>query len=203
MKVEATIYDINHDQPQKTDRFIVDANVWVWVTFSAYSLEERDAQRSMCYQNYLLSIRSCKAKVFHSPLQVSEVASVVENLLFDVYLKMPSANPSTKKKDFRQMLDQRAKVVSEVNSCINIIRKVSGPLPLPDSTLLLDGMVDRFSRLPLDAYDAALLTQAEAAGIYQVITDDSDFAAVKGIQMYTCNERVLRSAPKHCIRGLN
>ena len=75
-----------------------------------------------------------------------------------------------------------------------MVKSVSKHLDLSVDESLVDSAVCRFKANPLDGYDLYILEAISRASILQVITDDSDFATVPDIQVFTCNNTVLEAA---------
>lgn len=54
--------------------------------------------------------------------------------------------------------------------------------------------LSRLSSQPLDGYDLFILEAISKAGVVKVITDDGDFVTVPGIQIFTANHPVIKTA---------
>jgi hypothetical protein len=74
------------------------------------------------------------------------------------------------------------------------VSSLAQPLDLrvdqPSTTMALQ----QFGQVAVDGYDLFLLQAAAKAGITQIITDDSDYATVPGITLFTSNRTILTAA---------
>jgi predicted nucleic acid-binding protein len=57
-----------------------------------------------------------------------------------------------------------------------------------------DAALARFENEKVDGYDLFILETLTRHGLIQIITDDGDFATIAGIQVFTANRNVLKSA---------
>lgn len=65
----AKIFNINHYKPKKSDEFLFDTNVWIYITIPALS---HDQTLEQVYTNFFGSIRNSKAKILTSFVIISE-----------------------------------------------------------------------------------------------------------------------------------
>lgn len=65
----AKIFNINQYKPKKTDEFLFDTNVWIYITIPGLSYDERLPQ---IYSNFFGYVRSSKAKILTSFVIISE-----------------------------------------------------------------------------------------------------------------------------------
>ena len=190
-RVQADVIDIRTDTPQAVDEFLVDTNVWYWMTYTRASqgVSPPHATQLTDYPNYINQALSNNSRLRFCGLALAELVHLIEKTEREIYAGQISA------KEFRHNLpSQRANVVSEVQSAWTQVTALATSIETNVNDSMVSAAVQRFHVEPLDGYDLFLLEAAKAAGISKVITDDGDFSGVPGIQMFTKNQRVLTAA---------
>lgn len=74
--VQADVIDIMTDSPQKGDIFLVDTNVWYWLTYPPASLSLTTYQS--IYSNYITDTFTAGATLCCSGLSLAELAHIIE-----------------------------------------------------------------------------------------------------------------------------
>jgi predicted nucleic acid-binding protein len=200
LTVNALVYDAGEDVPLASDRFVVDTNVWILATYIPATLGQVDRERiANVYQVYLKRLRSNKASVFRNPLQLAEVGHVIETLNYKIYEQ--ASGQCIKPKDYRRILTERQKNLNDIKTTWDFIVKRTLPSDSGPWDTLSDKLLKHIEEYPLDTYDAALLEMMHANNIDKIVTDDSDFALVNGIRMFTANSHVM-SSTRVCSRSV-
>ena len=192
-RVQADVIDIRTDTPQPVDEFLVDTNVWYWMTYTRASLgaSPPHATQLTDYPNYINQALGNNSRLRFCGLALAELVHLIEKTEREIYSAAAGQIPP---KEFRHNLpSQRANVVSEVQSAWTQVTALATSIETNVNNSMVSA-VQRFHFEPLDGYDLFLLEAAKAAGISKVITDDGDFSGVSGIQMFTKNQRVLIAA---------
>ena len=193
-RVQADVIDIRTDTPQAVDEFLVDTNVWYWMTYTRASLGASPSHATQLtdYPNYINQALSNNSRLRFCGLTLAELVHLIEKTEREIYI---AAAGQISTKEFRHNLpSQRANVVSEVQSAWTQVTALATSIETHVNDSMVSAAVQRFHFEPLDGYDLFLLEAAKAAGISKVITDDGDFSGVPGIQMFTKNQRVLIAA---------
>lgn len=195
-RVQADVIDIRTDTPQPVDEFIVDTNVWYWMTYTRASqgASPPHATQLTDYPNYINQALGNNSRLRFCGLALAELVHLIEKTEREIY---SAASGNIPAKEFRHNLpSQRTNVVSEVQSAWTQVTALATSIETQVNDSMLNAAVQRFHLEPLDGYDLFLLEAANAAGISKVITDDGDFSGVPGIQMFTKNQRVLTAAQR-------
>ncbi len=192
--VRAEVFDIAQDSLCANDAFFVDTNVLYWLSYSRASLPNPTKNKVRKYEAYVKKARTARVKLFQCGLSLSELAHLIEKTEREIYEK--SNGVSVTPKEFRHNYpSERNRVVVEIQSSWGVATNLA-----PHSLdIIVDGKMTRaaLSRLmtqPLDGYDLFYLEAMKAARIMQVISDDGDFASVPGIQLFTANPTVMKTA---------
>lgn len=194
LAVNADVIDIQRDHPQQSDLFLVDTNVWCWFSYVRITLSARPAGKVKIqkYVAYIGSALAADATLARSGLAFAELAHVIERTECDIY-NWGRKNP-VYGKAFRNISSARQSVVALIDAAWNQVESVSQHVDVTASLSTVNGARSLLASYALDGYDALLLEIARSEGLPQLLTDDSDFAAVPGIQMFTGNKRVIGAA---------
>ena len=189
--IRADVVDIRTDTPTDEDVFLVDTNVWFWMTYTRASMGGRPNQLQD-YPDYLSKALSAKASLTNCGLSLSELAHRIEITEFEVYC---ASHGRTGKKEFRHNYpSQRNNVVAEIESVWGQVDNMSDTLTLTVDAGSAGSAMKRFHSHPLDGYDLFMLEAMNTAGVVQILTDDGDFAEIPNIVLFTANRRVINAA---------
>lgn len=188
--VRAEIIDIRNDSPTPGDIFLVDTNVWYWITYSAASASAATYQVTY-YPAYIASAVSTGSKLHYCGLTLAELASLIERSE-----QRLSAYHALKPKEYRHNhTAERRKVVGEVQAAWGqVITDYAGQLDLLIDTAASNSASNRFQTQLVDGYDLFLLETMRQQAVTQIITDDGDYATVPGLQVFTANQNVIWAA---------
>lgn len=190
----ASVVDIRSDQPVQADLFLVDTNVWYWLVYNRAILSPRPPQpyQLQAYRAYVAHALQAEATLVRSPLSFAEMASVAERTERDVYNYANQSRLSSKA--FRKLDAERRHVVAEIELAWTQTEQLSQYLDVAVNQDSVREARALIAQHPLDGYDAMLLTLGIREGLLQVLTDDSDFASVPGITVFTANPAVIQEA---------
>lgn len=191
--VQADVIDITVDSPQTGDIFLVDTNVWYWLTYPPASLSLTAYQSS--YSNYITDTVTTGATLCCSGLSLAELAHIIERE--EKKLSSYSSMRITSKEYRHNYPLERARVVSQVQAVWNQVESIYAvQIDLTLDKATLDAAVTRFSTQCLDGYDLFILESMKQESLTKIITDDGDYVTVPGIQMFTANPGVIRAASR-------
>jgi len=189
--VQAKVIDITADTPRSEDAFLVDTNVWYWMTYP--NATSHIPNQISNYPGYLNDALGASTKIFHSGLTLAELSHIVEKTEREIYER--NIGNSIKPKEFRHNLAiQRGRVVSEVQAAWAQVASLSEPLSVTIDSPTATAALNRLQIEKVDGYDLFILESMRSHGVVQVITDDGDFATVPGIQVFTANRNVIQAA---------
>lgn len=127
--IEATVIDITHDTPKTEDIFLVDTNVWYWMTYTRASQRIKPPlqYQTNIYPTYTNSALAVGAKIYQSGLSLSELAHLIEKAEFEIYaIANPTVFPFPKtfNKNYRHSFpSERSQVVSEIQAAWGQVTK--------------------------------------------------------------------------------
>lgn len=196
-RVEAEVVDIRQDVPRATDTFLVDTNVWYWLTYtrSSQCTNRPRHHQTTSYPRYMQKALQVKAGLFGSGLSLSELAHLIERDERDIFMGLHGGGAQVNAKEFRHNHPaERARVVAEIQTAWKQVEQFASLLDTMIDQACTTTVLTKLSTFPLDGYDLFLLEAMSGAGITQVITDDGDFAVVPGIRVFTANRTVIEVA---------
>lgn len=194
--IHAEVVDIRNDTPAEGDIFLVDTNVWYWLAYSRADLADArpKAYQTNDYPAYIAKALSSKSKLCRCGLSLAELAHLIEKTELEIYARATGFD-KTRKKEFRHNYNsQRANVVAEIQTAWSQVNTMAQTLDLQIDEHVTNAALSRLSTQPLDGYDLFILEAIAKAGVVKVVTDDGDFVTVPGIQLFTANPNVIRTA---------
>ena len=198
--VQAEVVDITKDMPRHEDVFLVDTNVWYWMTYTRASQSTRPPAiyQTSCYPNYMNTALNTGSRIFQSGLSLAELTHLIEKAEFEIFAKANPAifqNPVKFDKNFRHdCINERINVLSEIRSAWKQVSNLAEPLSVIIDTPTTMSALTRLQTEQVDGYDLFILESMKTHGVVQVITDDGDFATVPGIQVFTANRNAIKAA---------
>lgn len=192
--IQAEVFDIRRDIPKANDIFLVDSNVWFWITYSRASLGDSPPNyyQSKYYPDYLKKARNVGAKLIWCGLSLAELSHLIEKTEREIYIKM---NSMIRPKEFRHNLHaERKKVVDEIEASWGQVKSMADAVDTVLNEKVIDTMVNKIKAYPIDGYDVLIIESMISAGIVNVITDDGDYTTTPGIQVFTANQNVIDAA---------
>jgi predicted nucleic acid-binding protein len=190
--VRATVVDIQHDFPKQEDAFLVDTNVWYWLAYSASTTTTARPYQTKDYPAFIKKAIAAKGQLYNCGLSLSELAHLIEGNERAIYNSR--FKKDLKAKEFRRNSAERSNVVAEIQAAWGQVAAMSKMLDVTVNADATDRALQRMVVEPLDGYDLFILEAMSKAGIVCIITDDADYAAVPGIQVFTANYNVIQAA---------
>ena len=114
---------------------------------------------------------------------------------FEIYQK--ATKQTLNLKEYRHNLPiERAKVVNAVKVAWDQVQGLAVPVDLQVNDATTSAALQRFQSQCLDGYDLLILEAISRSdpGQIKVITDDSDYVTVPGIQVFTYNQSAIAAA---------
>ena len=188
--IRADVIDIRQDTPKPDDVFLVDTNVWYWLTYTRTpkSYQTKD------YPSYINKALSAKSQLHRCGLSLAELAHLIERTELEIFSKA-SGFDKNKKKEFRHNYPtERTNVVSEIQAAWGLVETMSQTIDIQINKHTTDDALSRLSTQILDGYDLFILETIMKAGIGKIISDDGDFSTVPNILVFTSNVNVIQAA---------
>lgn len=195
-KILAEVIDIrsfNHIQDKK---YFVDTNVWYWTTYATGKKMPEDNSPNDYqineYPNFISEALDNNCQLYHCSLNIAEIAHLIENIEHKIFC---DTKVDDSLKNFRRKRPtERERVVNEILQASNGISSMSNLLDLNLNSNKNSELLDSLSKQCTDFYDSAYVDLMKNNDIPIILTDDADFASVKGIKVYTANDSLIRQA---------
>jgi len=189
--IQANVVDIRHDTPKQEDVFLVDTNVWYWMTYTKAS-QTAIPYQIRNYPRYISRALSSNSQLRKCGLSLEELAHIIEGTERKIFQR---TNPDIKTKEYRHNHPaERNNVVTEIQAAWGQVKSMATAIEITIDTDSTDRALTRMASEPLDGYDLFILEAVSQAGIVNVITDDGDYTTVPGIQVFTANNNVIETA---------
>jgi len=198
--IQAGVIDITADAPKAADMFLVDTNVWYWMTYTRASqcIRPPAPYQTTNYPAYTNSALSAGAKIYQSGLTLAELTHLIEKAEYEIFARANPAlfpDPAKFNKQYRHSYAaERNQVVSEVKAAWGQVTSLAIPLNTMIDSSTTTSALNRCQTEKVDGYDLFILESMKNNCVVQVITDDGDFATVPGIQVFTANRNVINAA---------
>lgn len=198
--VRAEVVDITADTPKTEDAFLVDTNVWYWLTYSRASQSARPpaVYQTSIYPNYTNNALRVGARVFQSELSLAELTHLIEKAEYEIFaIANPTifSDPNKFNKSFRHnRVVERNQAVAEIEAVWAQVVSLAEPLAVIIDEQVASDALGRLKTEKIDGYDLFILESMKNNDVVQVITDDGDFTTVPGIQVFTANRNVIQAA---------
>lgn len=188
--IQAEVVDIRSDTPKSQDVFLVDTNVWYWMTYPNATSDI--SSRLSDYPGYLNKALEANSRIHHSGLSLEELSHQIEKTEREIYSQYVR---EIKPKEYRHNLSvERSRVVSEIKAAWKQVANLADPLTVTIDNQMVTSAMSRLTNEKVDGYDLFILESMKEHGVLKVITDDGDFSTVLGIQVFTANRNVLDAA---------
>lgn len=190
-EVVASVVDITKDTPKTTDTFLIDTNIWFWLTYPTATHTAAHYQTTI-YPNYLNQALNNGTKLLRADLSLAELSHIIETTEHEIYSNYVK---QINLKEYRHNIkSERNRIVSSIDACWRQVESLTSPIPIIIKDAVTTSALNRLQTENVDGYDLFILEAMKNSGIIQVITDDGDFCTVPGIEVYTANRNVLQAA---------
>jgi len=192
--IQAEVVDITSDSPRAEDNFLVDTNVWYWMTYTRASQSARPPAQYQTtnYPAYTNNALAVGARIYQSGLSLAELTHLIEKAEREIYER---TNGQVGTKEYRHNFpNERTQVIAEIQSAWGQVVSLADPLVATIDNQTANSALAHLQTEKVDSYDLFILESMKNHGIVQVITDDGDFATVSGIHVFTANRNVITAA---------
>ncbi len=197
--VRATVIDITSDQSREGDRFLVDTQVWYWLTYSRSQNTTQPPQNYQVeqYPTYIRQSIAAKSNLLWSGLAITELITLIEKSEYDIFCQEQKlAKKTFSMKNYRHSEPEARseQVIPEINAAWEIIQGIGNCLEAHVTQKFIIQSIANLNIQATDGYDTLMISSAKAIGVTQIITDDIDFITVPRIQVFTANPKALATA---------
>ncbi len=194
--VRAKVVDIRRLMPNTSGSFLVDTNVWYWITYPRASEGDKPPHpnQTRYYPNFIKKILDSKGKLYRSDLSLSELTSLIERTELDIYNNETGLDFELKQ--FRhEHPKERLEVVDQTLISWYQILSMSESIPFLLDSTFTEAALKRLETQPLDGYDLFIIESLIRSGQpLNIITDDGDYCTIEEITLYTANKSVIECA---------
>lgn len=192
--INSEVIDIMSDTPNADDIFLVDSNIWYWLTYTRASLSDPPPKYYQIneYPKYINKVLLSKGKLVRCSLCLSELIHRIESTEYQIFER---TNINTKIKEFRYNYQiERQNVIQEIKASWAQVKSMSKPISFKIDQKVENKAMTRLDSQFIDGYDFFILEAIGQTKIRKIITDDGDYTSVPGIQVFTANRNVISCA---------
>lgn len=189
--ISANVYNIGDYTPNDGECFLVDTNIWYWMTYSKGIPSNR--QYLNAYNSFISLSLANNAKLFHSGLSLAELSHIIEGTERKIHEGVIKAKIKTK--EFRHNYSkERLAAMKEVEASWLQVKSLAEQVELSICDVTTDNCLENMTANTLDGYDLMIYECMKNYEIKNIITDDGDYTSVDGINVFTLNANVLSAA---------
>jgi hypothetical protein len=127
--IQAEVIDLRSDRPQSSDSFLVDTNVWYWLTYSRASQSGHPPKSYQLnrYPAYMGKAQSANAKLLHCGLSLAELAHLIEKTEREIFNRASGLSISNKEYRHNYPTQRTTRVVAKLNVLGNELKRSRPP----------------------------------------------------------------------------
>lgn len=194
--VRADVVDLRLDTPKANDSFLIDTNIWYWLSYPRASQSAQPYQ-SQQYPRYLKRAMTTGAKLHYCGTVFAELSHLIESAEYKSFCTRHGIplNGPVRPKDFRHNYPQeRQAVLDEVTIAWGQVSSIAVIAEVPLDVATISATAALFGQVGLDGYDLIAVEAMRQKAIAHIITDDKDFLTVPGIVVLTANNATVQAA---------
>jgi len=198
IRVRADVIDIRQDTPRPDDSFLVDTNVWYWLTYTRASQTTDSPWNYQLkdYSAYVLRAKSVRAQVYWCGLSLEELAHRIERIELKI-LNETLSQPGIRLKEFRHnRAADRKRVVEEIQAAWGQVKTMAEGLAISIDQLTTEAAFNMLPHSEMDGYDLFMVQVLESHSLCGIVTDDADFATASDVAVFTSNHKLITEARK-------
>ena len=201
--LKAEVFDIRKPDCQTELKIVVDTNVLYFTYYDRFDqlgVLNEDQPRTYQIEQYPAFIEKLlnnKSSLFVHRINLFEFSKTVEIVELKIlYYELNKPNviwEEFKPKKVRlEYLSDYRKIQQAIVTYLNSITKTFELINVnvPCNRIAADFLFEWTDSI-IDAGDAMLIAEAKRFGLTSILSDDADFATLKGIRLYTANDKVL------------
>lgn len=171
--------------------FYLDTNIWYWLTYP----NSRSENLSDEYASFISRLHQLEnAKLLYSHLTFSEIPTIIERDKLNEYNQ---THRSLSKKKFRQLKEERSKVVNDISISLNQITRIGEAKE--DFVEILnyvekEDFINFLRSTVLDGTDALMASFLQQNEIDNIVTNDKDYLSLKDVNIFTFDKEVIKEA---------
>lgn len=170
---------INNTRP-----YFLDTNVLYWYTYPR--IVNKLPKNAEVYYNFVDSLVAAGNPLYTSIYNLTELLNVIEKNEYELYTKIHSEIPYTKK-DYRKISKERSALKNILSTSLENVKAICNIVTFHFELKTLDDFVIQLSGHRCDIFDYAILKNCIADDKLNIISDDNDFSTMETINLYTAN----------------
>lgn len=186
------VFDIRNCRIPYDVPYYLDTNIWYWLTYPRVTFRNAiQLQKATDYTSFISNLQMKNVELCSTIFTYSELINIVERNEFDL-VKTQYQN----KKHFRKDSDKRRDTVEIIANVLEQVDEFSTPDKVVQilDYIKAETLIQGLNSTLLDGNDLIVGMLTKENEIVNIISDDSDFGTLDGINLFTLNEEVIESA---------
>lgn len=199
LKANANVYDIrNLDISRiKGETFAIDTNVLYWMHYTRCTETQSGYQLSL-YPNFISELLLNNNNLVTTIYNITELLYIIERNEFEIYkINNCDIDCNISRKQFRAITTERLKVKEYLNTVLMQIEQLYDIREFNIEILGVKDFIDKLETHKCDDFDYLIIDYLKARGIYNIVTDDSDYVYMNSLNIYTANNRTIKEAENY------
>jgi hypothetical protein len=195
ISAKSQVIQIAGYSPQPGDKILVDSNILVWLSYNRVRKPiDYDPQ---LYLGFVKKAGDVGAQFWHCPIQLSELASTIEDEEWFHARHNEGLNETTlPRKEFRARTEARKNVVKLTRNSWSWISEEFAPNCAEMCLTAAEAVraLERFDHERMDTYDIFIAEAMSQNNIPCILTADRDFADSTGLIVLTGHKKLIDAA---------
>ncbi len=180
------IININNYSPVHTDKFLFDANIWLYLYCPLGSYNSAAIKN---YENFLVKVIKANSTIYISSLILSEFINRYIRLDFNIKKNINPGQFAEFKKDYRPSAEY-SNTIKTIRATIN--QQISQITKQADDNFSGYNLKDILNRIENSDFNDLCSEELSSISSFKIVTDDRDFLhAIKAIEVLTANPKLL------------
>ena len=174
--------------------FFLDTNVLYWYVYPRCGIETepRTKMQAAPYYDFIDNLVVAGNPLYTSVYNITEMLHVIEKREFELYSAThPEAKWSIK--DLRRIPKEREQLKMNLSTTMSNVRNICKILDFNFTYDILNQFISDLEQHHCDTFDYAILKNCIVEKKLNIISDDSDFATMHQINLFTANATALNS----------
>lgn len=187
------VFDINNCQIPYDVPYYLDTNIWYWLTYPRVTFRnESQKQKAIIYTSFISNLQINNSELCSTVFTYSELINIVERNEFDLV----RANYQHNRKNFRKDMGKRKDTVEIIANVLEQVDEFSTPNKVTQimDYIKAETLITGLNSSLLDGNDLIVGMLTKENEIINIISDDSDFGTLEGINLFTLNTEVIEAA---------
>lgn len=186
------VFDISERKIPYDEPYYLDTNIWYWLTYPRVTFRnDVQLKKATDYTSFISSLQTKDVELCSTIFTYSELINIVERNEFNLVKRQYHS-----KKHFRKDLTKRKDTLEIIANVLEQVDEFSTPDKVVQilDYIKAETLIQGLNSTLLDGNDLIVGMLTKENEIVNIISDDSDFGTLGGINLFTLNAEVIKAA---------